>query len=200
MVTETSLMKLALGEAWERLPPALQAHYQAQPNRDVGALDIEYPRAMQLYLDVLRQLGALVNRRGSAVPTVVEKRIQGGIQYWKRVIRFEDGAYVRFESRWVYGGGSRLIEYVNPVIGLCMEVHVEKGRLHYEGRHFVVKLGPLRLPVPEWLVLGHTTIVETALDDGRFAMDFRLRHPVFGQVYRYSGVFRTQAIASTGRQ
>jgi hypothetical protein len=197
MVTETSLMKLALGEAWERLPPALKAHYQAGLNRDVGALDVEYPRAMQLYLNVLRRLGALVNRPGKAVPTVVEKRIEGGIQYWKRVMRFPDGGSVRFESRWVYNGGCRLTEYVNPMIGLCMAVRVEEGRLRYEGRHFVVKLGRIRLTVPEWLVLGHTTIVEKALDDGRFAMDFRLRHPIFGQVYRYSGVFRTEAGAKS---
>ena len=64
------------------------------------------------------------------------------------------------------------------------------GKLHYTGRYFVAKLGPVKLPIPEWLLLGHTTITETALDDDRFAMDFRLIHPLFGQIYRYAGTFR----------
>ena len=53
----------------------------------------------------------------------------------------------------------------------------------------VAKLGPLTIPIPEWLTLGHATIVEEALDDTHFAMDFRLTHPLFGQLFRYSGTF-----------
>jgi hypothetical protein len=66
---------------------------------------------------------------------------------------------------------------------------LEDGRLCYRGVKFVVKLGPLRLSVPEWLVLGHTTITEEAVDETHFAMDFRLTHPLLGQVFRYSGEF-----------
>ena len=43
----------------------------------------------------------------------------------------------------------------------------------------------------EW-VLGHTSIVESALSEYDFAMDFRLTHPIFGQVFRYAGIFATQ--------
>ena len=38
-----SLMQQALGHDWDKLHPALQAHYQAAPNLDIGHLDIEYP-------------------------------------------------------------------------------------------------------------------------------------------------------------
>jgi len=74
-----------------------------------------------------------------------------------------------------------------------MAVSVVDGKLHYSGRHLVLKLGSVLIPIPEWLVLGHTTIVETALDEGGFAMDFRLTHPWFGQVFRYAGQFRTES-------
>ncbi len=85
------LMQQALGEQWAQLPPALQAHYQHGNNTDVGALDIEYPAPMQPYLSFLRLLGALVNRRGKAVPTTVEKWMEGGTQRWKRTLSFADG-------------------------------------------------------------------------------------------------------------
>ncbi len=188
----TPLMQRALGGQWELLPPALQRHYQSGNNIDVGTLDISYPGFMQPYLNLLRLLGALVNRRGMGIPTTVTKRMAGDIQYWERSIRFPDGKTVLFKSRWEYAGGNELIEYVNPVIGLRMAVHVDMQRLHYSGRHFVLRLGSLRLPIPEWLVLGHTTILERAVGDNYFAMDFRLQHPWFGALFRYAGKFRTE--------
>lgn len=188
-----SLMQHALGADWDTLPPALQAHYQLGTNTDVGHMDIEYPRWMQPYLSLLRLVGALVHRRGRQVATTVEKTVKGERQYWRRTLSFADGRVIRFNSFWVHAGGNQLIEYVNPVLGLQMAVQVQDGRLHYEGVRFVVKLGRWRLPLPESLVLGHTRIVETASDDTHFAMDFRLLHPWFGQVFRYAGSFETRA-------
>ncbi len=186
------LMQQALGVQWEQLPASLQAHYQADNNTDIGALDIDYPPLMQPYLSFMRLLGALVNQRGKAVPTKVSKWMEGDVQRWKRTISFPHGRTIFFKSHWVYAGGNELIEYVNPWVGLRMAVSVRAGVLWYEGRHFVLKLGKVLLPVPEWLILGHTTIAETALDADRFKMDFRLQHPWFGQIFSYAGEFRTE--------
>ncbi|MCP4487229.1 MAG: DUF4166 domain-containing protein [Gammaproteobacteria bacterium] len=76
-----------------------------------------------------------------------------------------------------------------------MEAQVKDGQLHYYGVKFVIKLEPIVLPIPEWLVLGHTTIVEKAVDETHFAMDFRITHPLFGQVFRYSGEFESSTVA-----
>ncbi len=193
---EINIMRAALGSEWKRLPTALRAHYQSAANRDIGVLDVEYPRGMQPYLQVLRLFGVLVNRRGRNIPTIVEKHVEGGIQHWRRALQFPDGKEIVFDSRWLHEGGRRIVEYVGPMLGLCMEPRVEGEALVYEGRCFVVKLGRLRLRLPEWLVLGHTTIVERALDETHFTMDFRLRHPLFGELYRYSGTFTTQTTGS----
>ena len=74
-----------------------------------------------------------------------------------------------------------------------MALHVKDSKLYYEGRHYVLRLGRYYLPIPEWLVLGHTTIVEAAVDAQHFVMDFRLQHPLLGQIYRYAGKFKTVA-------
>lgn len=188
-----SLMQQALGADWDQLPAALQAHYRHGVNTDVGRMDIEYPKFMQPYLSLLRLVGALVNRCGKDLATTVEKRVVAERQYWRRTITFPDGRVIHFNSFWVGAGGNQLIEFVNPLLGLQMAVHVEDRRLHYHGVRFVVKLGKLHLPVPEWLVLGHTRIVEVATDERHFAMDFRLIHPWFGQLFRYSGEFEARA-------
>jgi hypothetical protein len=184
-----SLMQSALGADWDKLPPALQAHYRFCTCTDTGHMDISYPRFMQPLLSVLRVFGALVHRSGKQVATRVEKRVVGEQQFWARTITYADGQVIHFNSFWVRAPGHQLIEFVNPVLGLQMAPYVEAGRLHYRGIRFVAKLGPVLIPIPEWLVLGHTTIVEEAIDDTHFAMDFRLTHPLLGQVFRYSGKF-----------
>jgi hypothetical protein len=189
-----SLMQCALGKDWDKLPPALQTHYCFGKTIDRGCMDIEYPRFMQPYLSVLRVVGALINRNGKQVPTVVEKYVVGDRQYWRRTITYPDGKVVYFNSLWVSMGSNQMIEFVNPVLGLQMSVHVEDGKLHYEGVRFVAKLGRLLLPIPEWMVLGHTTITEQAIDETHFAMDFRLTHPLAGQVFRYAGTFEAVAL------
>lgn len=189
-----SLMQRALGADWDKLPQALQAHYRFGTATDTGHMDIEYPRFMQVYLSVLRVFGALVNRSGRHVSTVVEKEVVGDRQYWRRTITYPDGKRISFNSFWVSAGGNQLIEFVNPILGLQMAVCIREGALHYRGVRFVVKLGPLLLPIPEWLVLGRTSIVEIAVDETHFSMDFRLTHPLFGQVFRYSGKFEADSV------
>ncbi|MDH5360255.1 MAG: DUF4166 domain-containing protein [Gammaproteobacteria bacterium] len=187
-----NIMQRALGEQWQQLPPALQQHYQHADNKDIGTLDVEYPRFMQPYLNLLRLFGALLNRPGQGINTTVKKQMRGNTQYWERSVQYQNGKTLHFKSRWVFAKDNELIEYVNPLLGLRMAVTVINGELHYQGKHMVLRLGKLLIPIPEWLLLGHTTIIETAIDDRHFTMDFRLHHPIFGQLYRYAGRFKTQ--------
>jgi len=189
-----SPMQNALGADWHQLPAALRTHYEHGRTRDTGHLDISFPRWMAPWLRLLHRLGALVPRAGQGVATVVDKRVAGQRQYWQRHIHFADGATIRFDSVWEAAENATLIEYVNPVLGLQMKPYLEAGRLHYRGLRFVARLGRWRLPIPEWLVLGHTRIVEQALTESRFAMDFRLTHPLFGEVFRYCGEFEARTL------
>ena len=183
------LMQRALGADWHRLSPALQAHYREGVTVEAGHLDIEFPRFMFPFLTLLALLGALVNRRGSRLPTVVERRPLDERLQWRRRITFPGGQVAAFDSHWVAVGGNELVEFVNPVLGLQMAVWLDGPRLRYRGVRYIVQLGRWRLPVPAWLAPGDVDIVEEALDPRRYAMDFRVRHRLFGQVFRYSGVF-----------
>lgn len=189
-----NIMQRALGEQWDQLPVVLQAHYQETDNVDIGTLDIEYPAWMQLFLNLLYLLGALLNRRGSSLKTEVAKKMYGEIQHWARTVTLDDGRIIQFHSRWHYAGDNRLIEYVNPLLGLCMSVKVDNGNLVYSGEYFVLRIWKMTLPIPEWILLGHTTIIESRKNEQDFVMDFRLTHPLFGQVYRYSGTFTTKSV------
>lgn len=182
-------MQQVLGADWDRLPPALQAHYREGVCGDVGHMDIAFPRWLQPALSVMRWMGALVHRRGCQVATTVVRQTLGERQYWRRTLEYADGQVVRFDSFWVAGRNGTLIEFVNPVLGLEMAPSVVGQELHYSGIRMVAKLGPWMLPIPEWLVLGHTTIVEQAVGERHFAMDFRMTHPLLGELFRYAGRF-----------
>ncbi|MEY4751936.1 MAG: hypothetical protein RIQ60_4150 [Pseudomonadota bacterium] len=187
-----SLMQQALGQTWDQLPPALQAHYQSDTSVDIGSLDVDYPWFMQPLLSVLSRLGALVRRRGKAVHTRVEKTAEGESQHWRRTLQYADGQTLHFNSRWELTSDGQVVEYVNRWLGLQMRPVVVGEQLHYRGVCFVARLGRRTLHIPEWAALGHTTIVESAIDDHHFAMDFRLTHPLLGEVFRYSGTFKAQ--------
>ncbi len=116
--------------------------------------------------------------------------MQGDRQYWNRTIHFPNNKNICFKSVWVYDRGNELIEYVNRFLGLRMCVHVEDNKLHYEGLHFVLKTGKRSIPIPEWLLLGHTTIIEAQINDSEFEMDFIVKHSLLGMVFRYSGKFK----------
>ena len=188
----SSVMERALGSAWAQLPPGLQAHYQDGASTDEGAMDIDFPWFIRLHLSVLRCFGVLINRRGQHVPTVVQKTSQGERQHWQRTMTFADGQQVQFNSVWQHAGPNQLLEYVKPYLALLTAVAVRDGQLHYSGICFVVQLGKWQLRLPEWL-LGHTSIVEQGVGDSSYAMDFRLTHPWFGQVFRYAGSFNTRS-------
>ncbi|MBC3862094.1 DUF4166 domain-containing protein [Undibacterium jejuense] len=185
-----SLVENALGDDWNKLPVALKAHYGRGELHETGHMDIEYPWQMQVYLNVLRLFGALLNRRGKKIPVTVDKYVIHQQQYWNRTFVFPDERIIRFQSMLVSAGGNQLIEFVNSFLGLQMAVYATDDTIRYVGIRYVIKIGKWLLPVPESLVLGHTSIEERAIDEYHFMMDFRLVHPLFGQLFRYSGVFK----------
>jgi hypothetical protein len=193
-ISKQSLMQQALGEQWHELPEGLKAHYnhdEKGSNQAQGVLTVDYPWFMQWPLSFLRLLGALLNRRGVDLKTTVSKTMEDGQQYWHREITYPDGKKMAFKSLFTMNKDKVFIEYTNRFLGMKMKAFVEGQQLRYESCGYVLKLAKLMIPIPEWLALGHGSIVETAVNDDEFEMDFRLRHWLFGEVFSYKGRFRT---------
>lgn len=193
-----SIMQNALGEEWQDLPEALKNHYRSNEsgeNHAQGVLDIDYPWFMQWPLSMMRLMGGLPNRHGKGLKTTVSKTMKGDKQNWQRVIHFADGKQIKFNSIFI-ADGDGFIEYVNSFLGLKMTAFVKDKTLYYESRGYVLKLGRLKIPIPEWFALGHASIIESehsSNDRQTFNMDFKLVHPLFGEVFSYKGRFVTRA-------
>ncbi len=196
--TPPSLMAQALGEDWWRLHPTLRAHHSAGTLNEIGAMDVEFPRFMSPILWLLRGVGALVHRAQPLVHTQVHRHMVGNNLQWHRTLTYADSQVLQFNSTWVLENDGRLLEYVNPWLGLEMAPKVLGQRLQVQGVRLHIRLGRWRLALSERWLLGHTLIDEYAIDDRHYAMDFRLVHPWFGQVFRYAGRF--QVDPSAGNQ
>ncbi len=195
-----NMMQQILGNDWDQLPVALQEHYRAGHTVEHGVMDIEFPLFMVPFLTLLRLVGALINHAGRAVETKVEKKLVGDRWYWWRTMQYADGRSARFNSVWMLNEQRDIVEFVNPYLALTLRPRVEAGRLHLESVCFVIKFGRYVMRVPEWLVLGRSIIVEEALEDDLFRMDFKMIHPLLGQIFRYSGQFRVGVGARAGAE
>jgi hypothetical protein len=82
-----------------------------------------------------------------------------------------------------------LIESVGMGFGIRLKLSVEQGKLVYQSRGHLLQLGPLTLPIPDSLLLGHALITEQALSEDTFLLDFQIVHPLWGKTYYYGGIF-----------
>ncbi len=198
-------MQDALGNQWDLLSLALKNHYGENENGEnhaTGLLSIDYPWFMQWPLSVFRLMGALVNKRGKDLKTSVSKINKGSQQFWHREIVYPNGKTIIFDSVFVSAsvghkenGNEDFIEYISSFLGLRMAVFVENHQLHYESKGYILKLGTLKIPIPEWLALGHVSILEWQTEDSdeqTFNMDCRIKHPLFGELFCYKGRFTTE--------
>ena len=120
--------------------------------------------------------------------------MQGERQFWHRHIRFPDNKTIQFTSQLSFKPKqNELIEHTRSFLSIRMKVHVDAGRLYYESCGYQFEMLGFTIPISEALSLGHASIIESAENDEEFAMDFRLNHPFFGELFRYAGRFRTES-------
>ncbi|MGZ4997783.1 MAG: DUF4166 domain-containing protein [Methylobacter sp.] len=94
-----------------------------------------------------------------------------------------------FASRMTWQKDHELIEMVGMGFGIRLKLSVEQGKLIYQSCGHLLQLGPLTLPIPDSLLLGHAVITEQALSDYAFQLDFQIAHPLWGKTYYYGGIF-----------
>lgn len=194
----TNPLRQALGAKWVQLPATLKAHYRDGRTRECGVLEVMFPRAMRPVWWLLSRFGALVDRPGGNIATTVLRHSVPEGQRWERRLRYPDGGECTFHSTWQHTAHGTIVDFVNPFLGLELAPDVVGEALHYRGVAFVLKVGAWCVALPRWLTPGQAFIVERSVDANHYAMDFRLVHPLFGLLFRYSGVFAVDGATPPG--
>jgi hypothetical protein len=132
---------------------------------------------------------------GSDVPVTVDIRALKGPalrHLWRRDFRFPSGRRRRFASRIEYDQRlRRVIEAIGPgrALAIAWDMRFEPpSTLHLDAAGWVLRLGPLHLRLPAWL-LGSGRAVETAPAPGMIRIDFTVSHPLLGDIFGYVGTF-----------
>lgn len=82
-----------------------------------------------------------------------------------------------------------IIEYVRFGMGIRMRMSVKESALIFTSIGYVWDVFGIKLPIPTWAILGDAEIIEKAISDNEFYIDFNMVHPLFGKTFSYSGVF-----------
>jgi len=185
-------MQKVLGDDWQQLPEVIQRHYRicdGQQSRLTGTMEIGYPIYLFPLIWLIHLFGGLLLWRGQAAQAEVDKTADGETLQWHRTMTYEDGKTDCFSSRMNYAADHELIETIGFGFGLRLNVRVENGDLHYRSNGHFWQCGPLRLNIPDYLLLGSASISERAISEDEFYLDFSIRHPWWGVSYYYRGHF-----------
>lgn len=192
------VIKKALGKHWEQLDRLVQRHYDISPGTSSKMViegvmsEVYHSNIAKLFLLPGRLFGALVLYRGRDVPTRVVNRTRTDdrdAMYWHRTFHFSGQNPVVFGSRMVHTRGNEIIEFVRYGMGIRMSLSVQDAALVYKSLGYVWRIGALSIPIPGWALLGNAVIVEKAISDDAFEIEFVIRHPLLGKTFSYEGIF-----------
>ncbi|RNF35097.1 DUF4166 domain-containing protein [Paracoccus methylarcula] len=186
-----------LGDDWYRLGGVVRRHYFLRAFSDDhicvrGRMhEVWHGAAARLLIPFARIFGALVPYRGTDVPIEVDYRARPGDStiHWDRVFHFAGRPAFHFRSHMEPAGGNRVIEFVRFGIGMRLKVTAEEGALVFRDAGYIWRILGIDMPLPVGLVLGRAYIEERPVDASHFSMRMTLTHPLFGELFRYSGSF-----------
>ncbi|MCP4936563.1 MAG: DUF4166 domain-containing protein [bacterium] len=91
-----------------------------------------------------------------------------------------------------------MIEYIGTSewlsMGIKMNITQAGGAVHFDSTGYLLKIGGIQVPIPGQLLLGRASIFGKALYDRKITMGFSIKHPLWGEIYTYSGTFNAPII------
>jgi hypothetical protein len=126
------------------------------------------------------------------IVTVTEDAATGG-QVWTRIRARKHGFPQVIHSSKRFAGPTGLEEYVGYGISMALRISVANEALLFHSVGYSLRLGRLRLPLPDWLTPGDLTVTHRDLGGGEFRFTLEITHPRFGRLIRQSAVFREAA-------
>jgi Domain of unknown function (DUF4166) len=127
-----------------------------------------------------------------AIVTVTENAQAGG-QIWTRIYA-RNGRFPQvIHSCKRFCGSTGLEEYVGFGVSMALRVCVADDALQFHSAEYSLRIGRLRLPLPEWLTPGALTVSHADLGGGEFRFTLEITHPRFGRLLRQSAKFREAA-------
>lgn len=196
------IFKQILGSQWDKLGKVIQNHYFLKPYSDdyicvKGEMDEIYHSPIAKILIPFGLLfGAIVpyNRKKVPIDVHYSSKPENSKLDWDRVFKLSPTNEFHFKSYMELQQGNEVIEYVRFEVGLKLLVTAEEGALIFRDNGYVWKIFGINIPIPMNWIFGNAYIEERPLDDKKFSMKMIIKHPLFGDLFRYSGKFTFKPI------
>jgi len=191
-----------LGERWLFLPPATRRRFlrKIAAGACVSYLgevtECRMSRAGWLLAQVARVIGGplpLGTDTGMSASVSVTADAEGQGQYWTRQYGRAQGFPQVIHSAKRFAGPTGIEEYLGLGVGIALRLEEAGGALLFVGDHYFLKLGRLRLKLPNWAMPGALTVVHMDIGGGRFVFSLDLVHPVLGELVHQLCVFADPA-------
>ena len=192
-----SIFNLVLADEWDSLGSIIKEHYFLRPNSNdyicvCGEMsEIYHSSIAKLIIPFGLVFGAIVPYKGTNIPVDVHYKtsIDNSNIYWDRVFKFSDKNHYHFKSHMVHIEKNSVIEFVRFGIGIKLKVTVEGGAIIFRDTGYIWRVFGVDIPLPLNLVLGHIYVEERPVDEDTFSMKMTMIHSLFGDLFRYTGIF-----------
>jgi Domain of unknown function (DUF4166) len=188
---------------WALLPETVKARFSKRygPGRAVSyrgvIAECRIGRVGWLLAQVCRLIGAPLplDRGGGMAAVVTVTEHHGGGQTWSRVYVRRQGFPQVIHSAKQFAGPTGLEEYLGLGVGVALRVEALPDRIVFHSDHYFLRLGAIRLRLPNWLEPGQLRIDHIDHGSGRFDFVLDLAHPMLGELIHQRGCFHDEGTA-----
>ncbi|MDH5355672.1 MAG: DUF4166 domain-containing protein [Gammaproteobacteria bacterium] len=189
------------GEAWSRLHPDIRKRFSpTYAYRSVtyrGVMQLIYlSRAGKLLAQVCRLIGTpLALYAGTDVPIEVKVYPDTALNgmTWDRFYLYPHKKVNRVKSTKCIQKDNRLIEVVGAGFGMYLNTYERNSAIYFESTQYFLQLGGVRIPIPDLLTPGRTTVSQSVRNNGCFEFRLEVVHPLLGLVFKQCGDFREES-------
>lgn len=199
---EASPFARLLGERWLFLPPATRRRFlrKIAPGACVSYLGEVAECRISLAGRVLAQAARLIGGPlplgtdvGVSASVSVTADAEGQGQFWTRQYGRAQGFPQVIHSAKRFAGPTGIEEYLGLGVGIALRLEEAGGALLFVGDHYFLKLGRLRVKLPDWAMPGRLTVGHMDIGGGRFVFSLDLVHPLLGKLVHQLCVFADPA-------
>ncbi len=190
-----SVFEQILGKKFKELHPILKIHYNLHEPGEMrvfeGRMDeIKVSKVALILRPAFKLLNAFTPIPGKNIKTLLKNSVcvKDSSMLWNRTFYY-DRRIIDFNTKMICNSPGFVTEYVGMGLGIVMQVDIRDSKLRFESTHYHWNLRFFRIPIPHFLSPGKAVINEFAIDSNTLAVDFQVKHPLFGKMFGYKGTF-----------
>lgn len=200
MITNNPLpsFKTIFGDNWNSLPLIMRKRYAICANNlDIikleGKMKINFTFIMSLFNPLLKLFKILVPTKGIDVPATVtySGEVHSNTIFMERIFYFPDQSPYYFRSHIEPLQNNEIIEYTSLNFGVKMTCKIDGNKIIFQYKGYVIKIFNTVISCPISFIIGKVYVEEIPLSDDSYQMLMKITHPLFGNMFEYSGIFKT---------